>query len=589
MLSSRYRVVGSQSPWSRLSRPSQRLLLFCWVAVLALGVVYTVSAFGRYLINDDYQTLYSAWMRSRGAVPGKDFFLASYYLLIDFVAPLFRIGGESWFALYAARLFFVALLLLQAPQLMTIGSKVFGAHAGVLAPVLALATCSMLHRGLDLRPDLITTLLWLVILSRLLSDRPLARKTMVLVGFLLALALLNRFKGAVILPLVAACCMFLAWKLQERPLPALIRAAAWMALGAAALLAAYLVMIAATDGLPQFLKVNRALYRDINALYGVDNGLRTSTLLASLQADWWYWLLAAAGVALRTRDFRRFGGYENLVAAGVLVTALASVALNPAYYPYNLVTLQTLLAFFAAYAAASLLRLVRRRAPGVPRTALAGAIIGLPLLLGAGNIKDVVVPSNLHQKHLATFFTHYLRPDQGVFAMEGVGLFRPSVYHWRIPAILHPRYQRGDWSYARELTERPPEIIVISYRIPGWLNQQDVEFIKDHYVLLTPLVLAPGFDSRGRFGHLPFQIILPGEFSINASGTQGWLLDGARVAPGQRISLAAGPHFLEGKDGRCSLGRYYPPEATRLLANPEGLPYFTAPGLQLPAPVIQYH
>jgi hypothetical protein len=68
-----------------------------FIATVLLCAGYVASSYNRYLINDDYLTLYTAWLKSQGKVPGRDYFLGGYYLLPDLVAPLFRFGGGALF------------------------------------------------------------------------------------------------------------------------------------------------------------------------------------------------------------------------------------------------------------------------------------------------------------------------------------------------------------------------------------------------------------------------------------------------------------------------------------------------------------
>jgi hypothetical protein len=167
--------------------------------------------------------------------------------------------------------------------------------------------------------------------------------------------------------------------------------------------------------------------------------------------------------------------------------------------------------------------------------------------------------------------------------MEGVGLFRPSVFHWRTPAVLLGRYASGDWSYAKEMREQSPEIIIRSYRIPGWLTRPDLDFIVAHYVLLTPQILVPGAYRPARTGASQVDLLVPGTYELLIQGPEPCRLDGVPFRNGELKELAQGNHQLEtGPRTSCLIRKYYPPEARALVSNPEGLPYFTPPGMELP-------
>jgi hypothetical protein len=553
----------------------------------ALLAAYALSAFTRYLINDDYQTLYTAWLKSQGKVAGRDYFLTSYYLLVDLLAPIMRLTGESWFPLYATRLALVAAMATTAMLLHRVTARVAGDAAALLAPILWLGSTSVLHRGLDLRPDLLTSLLWMAVVACLLAPRALARLAVAVVGALLALAILNRFKGALILPAIGASYLFLSWTPPRGRWRRLLAVVGWSAVGAAAVVLPYLLWIAASDGLAEFVRVNRDLYADLGGRLGSGGEVRRATMFGSLRADWWFWLAVALGVFASRIDLRGRLTIERLVWITLPLLGAASVALNPGYYAYNLVTLQLLLAPLAARGLVAAAARWRPAAAGGPPALALVALAVLPLLLQARVIRDVTRDTNGHQKALARFIAAYVPRDRAVFALEGVGLFRPAVYHWRFPAVLAGRYAGGGWSFAEEFRQQPPELVIASYRVPGWLTPADRAFLGAHYVPLTPLVLVPGLDTRDRRGVLPLELLTSGPYEVRASPGGSCRLDGASVDSREPRLLRAGAHRLEVVRGRCLVRRYYPPEALALLANPRGLPYFTAPGLEVPAPIYR--
>jgi len=563
------------------------LVRACLVALLLLLAVFALSSFTRYLVNDDYQTLYTAWLQSEGKVPGRDYFLTSFYLLVDLVAPLYHIAPGTWLPLFASRLGFTALLVLVAWLLWRVGTRPFDGATGWLAPVLALATASMLHRGLDLRPDLITTALWLGIVVCLLSPQPTRPRVAMLAGALLALCFLNRFKAAIAGPLLAPAYLVACWDGRLRTSARTVaRLAIQAALGAALVLGAYAAYLALSGNLLRFLDTTGRLMREMGQFARSAEGTRGRTVLASLHADPLFWSLCAMGVAMRAAHARRYTLRDNVLAASVLLLGTVSVMTNPAYYVYNLVTLQPLVAPFAAYPVAlGLGRLIRF---GRPALTIFGAVaaVAAPVLAQAGLLLTLATrPSNTHQLALAEFIQHHTAPDAAVFALEGVGLYRPSTYHWRLSWILTSRYARGEMDFARELRETRPELVVLSYRLPGWLLPQDRHYLDTHFAALSPLVLAPGFDTFGVVGEHSFELLAGGRYLLETLGEGTCALDGM-LAPRRGTSvLVPGPHRLLATDARCRLVRHFPPEALALLDNPENLPYFTPPELDMPAPI----
>lgn len=554
------------------------------VVIAALLGLYARMSFTRYLINDDYQTLYTAWLQSEGKRPGKDFFVASYYVLIDLVSPLFRLAPNTWLPLVVSRLALVGVLLLASFFLCRIGTRLFDADTGWLSPVMALGTAAMLHRGLDLRPDLLTTVLWLAIIDRLLLHERRARDD-IFVGALFGAVIVSRFKGVIIGPLIVVIYLYHP-RVWTGPGVAR-RLAAWgfrLGIGTVAILAPYLLWIARNGGAATFVEVQRTLVGGMGEFAHLTEALTQTTLFESVKTDGLYWVAAAIGLLLRLLHRRRHEARETRIVVGVLALAVASVALNPAYYAYNLVTLQTLLAPFAAHSIAVALRglfeLGRAQVMSVVGTL---SVVCLGLMHPELIVDLATTNSNAHQRALSEFLLRFTPPDAPVFALEGVGLFRPSVYHWRLSWILTGRYRRGEMSFARELAETPPELIVQSYRVPAWLTPADRAYIGVHYVPIAPLLLVPGFASTSATPQ-SFELLVTGLYEVITSG-EPCEIDGAAMTPDRPVTLTAGTHRISTPDGTCVVRRYYPKEARALVANPTWLPYFTPPGLRMPQPL----
>jgi hypothetical protein len=540
--------------------PTSRVLRIPTLAVAVGLVLYQVFAvFRRYLVNDDFQTLYTAWLRFRGKVPGRDFFLASYYLLTDLLAPLFRFDRDPWLPLYATRLLFVGVMAIIALLLYRIATRLCSPAAGWLAPILALSSAAMVYRGLDLRPDLITTAAWLALFALLTSKR-ISMPAALLVGALVALSILNRFKAMVILPFP-----FLEY-FARRNSRTFWRCSISSAAGMAIVFGGYVLWLAATHDLATFLDVNRRLFAESRQIQILGTGARGHTFAATLTLDAIFWAFTGVGVVLRAGRRAAFAPHENRLCVLILTLAVLTVVLNPVYYEYNLLTLQPLIAPFAAY---GLARVIALR-----KTAFAAAAFTLlPVLAQWPSFARSLEPSNAHQKDLQTFLLRYTKPDSRVFAMEGVGLYRPSLYHWRMPWIYGARYREGEWRYEEEFRRDPPEIVVTSYRVPAWMVWSDRQFLASHYVTLTPQILVPGFSTSGEDGDFSAELLVDGEYEALRQGAGGCWIDGQPFSSGQHPSLRAGVHRIRAVTARCSLRRFYKAGARMLIANPRSLPY----------------
>lgn len=578
--------ASRDDPSSRTGVVTRHLRPVALGVALALLAVYGWSVGTRYLINDDYQTLYTAWLQSIGKVPGRDYYLTSYYLLVDLLAPLFKVAKETWFPVYASRVVMLAVLGGNLVLLVRLARRLFNDNSPWLVPVVLLSSTTMLHRGLDIRPDLITNLFWLAILLVLESPSGLAPRRVLLAGAMLVLVILNRFKGALILPLVLVLQGHDLWLMGPSGWRRAPRVVLGLVLGGLAVLVPYLLWITATGDFRVFLDVQRALFADLSRAGASPNGVLGRTFARSFTVDYPFWFLAIFGVGLRLSRWRAHAPKPNLMVLGLLVTAALTVVLNPAYYAYNLVTLQALLAPFAASALLRLAEAVLSAPwPALLRPAALTVMVLLPAAWNLGPLYEVVSDSNSHQKGLHNFLVEFTRPHDRVFALEGVGLWRPSLFHWRFPAVLSHRYSRGDWSYVQELKETPAELILVSYRVPGWLTRRDVAFIADHYVPLTPLVLVPGFDSKGSGPSHKVDLLVAGSYEIFVAGPDQCVLDETPVTSGEVRTLAAGIHHLKSGGSRCVIRRHYAPQAIALLGNSFGRPYFTPPELDLPSQV----
>ena len=161
--------------------------------------------------------------------------------------------------------------------------------------------------------------------------------------------------------------------------------------------------------------------------------------------------------------------------------------------------------------------------------------------------------------------------------MEGVGLYRRSVFHWQMPKVFLDRYRRGEWRFADELRRTPAEVVVLNYRVPDWMVSTDRQFVLEHYQSLAPLILVPGFSTDGEDGRYRAELLVSGEYEGAKEGNGRCALNEEPFESGTRWSLLAGIHYVTAKGARCGLRRHYSPQARALLTNPRGLPYLVYP------------
>ena len=77
------------------------------------------------------------------------------------------------------------------------------------------------------------------------------------------------------------------------------------------------------------------------------------------------------------------------------------------------------------------------------------------------------VPTNRHQLDLIEALAKTPRKRIPI-RWSGIGLFRPSLYDWRLSYISLGQYRSGKIDLIGQLEAVKPEIIIRNYRIPGW-------------------------------------------------------------------------------------------------------------------------
>lgn len=598
------------------------------VATAAAALVYAASIPTRVLINDDYQNLYTAWLQSLGQQPGRDFGAYSPQIVADLLVPVFRWFPQTMVPLYAGRLLVLVWLGASAWLLSRWSRRHMGAIAAWAVVPIALLSAAVLYRGLDLRPDPLLLLLWLW--SLWLLGQPLAGRPWRLVALGAALMIMAavRVKSALMGPVVVAMLVWDLWALDATVrdrLRAALRAGGWMILGAAAGALCFAVLLGSAVRVEVFVENTLKLFDVANDALHHPSGAELKRVLGqSVRQDAALWVLALSGLAVRAAHARRYPARENLLTLWVAAMAVGWVALNPAFYAYNLLVLSFLAAPFAAMAVQQAVSWAQRRASASVAVGVGVALVAAYTAWAAPVMwVHATTRTNAHQMGFHAFLLQATGPDDAVYAMEGVGLFRPSTFHFRMPAVVRGKYHAGLFSAGDELRARPPLIVVQSYRVPMWLEPgPDRDTIDRGYAPLAPRLLVPG--RRVEAGAAPeqFDVVLAGGYEVvlqrplagrgddagvaTEAGAPRFvrergektapaprppwrvppdarcLVDGRPHGDGDRLTLERGPHIIAPPaDARCMVRRWFSPEHRRLVRNPDNLPYLISPSLTL--------
>jgi len=512
------------------------------VAALLIGMMVLCEALavpGRYFVNDDYQILYTAWLQHLGQVAPRDFGIQSYHVLPDLIRPFFNYFGPTLGVAFGARAVLVLLAALVPVLAAALASRCFPGPAAPFAAVASMASWAFLERCLDIRPDLLSSVLWLALLWLAAGSGP-GRWRHWGVGCVLGLALVLRIKAVILLPGVALLLARSGWSGEGTPfawrgyLSTLGRVAGGC-LAIAALFAGYLAL---THTLPYFIEGNRLLGQ-IAHQSAQDGSIKGQAFAHFLAHDPLLCALGVLGVAGCFSGCWKNGRETLLVVLGVLATGILFVVLNPAFYSYNFVILVPITSPFVGAGCCYALGFIKawrwRFATAV------GLLAAMPALHGPLLHRLATRATNGHQRVLAAALAS-TRPDTHVFALEGIGLFRPSIYNWRLSAISMPLYNAGRIDLQGQLRKAVPEVIIASYRIPGWLTQADRSWLSQRYYQVAPdlAVLAAGVD-RTRVK----QVLQVGRDQMFQVAGGPCRVDGKLRAAGEAFPLASGSHEID--------------------------------------------
>lgn len=500
-------------------------------AVLAVAVASRfVSAFVRNFNHDEFQIWYTAWLKSVGKAPGRDFYLSSYIPLSDALAPIFRLAPGTEIPIWVSRILVAAAGAVSALLVLRLGRRLGGPLAGAIAGLYVVFQPDLVERVGDVRPDAFNILFLLVAFECVLA-RP-GRFRAAAAGAAMSLAVISRFKMAVALPpLLLLAALMWRRRVKTLSLP--------FGLGIATPLVLYSLQIVLFDDWRLFVQTAVHVAHVVT-----DPGFSFSplpTVLASAARAPFGWSIVAAsvsaiGVAV---VFRRTATWRHPAAAAAAAgCAITLIAANPAFYPYNFIEVIPLLGLLIA-AAQRLFRFRRRWS-----YALLVAVLGVGFVAeGAGmTIWSLQRTNGLQLRYLA-WLRSALGQEETVFDLQGTHLYRPGIYHWRLSSAQIPLYATGRWfSIPEELARFRVSLIVINYRF-GFLSRSDRVFILRHYVQTGPFFFEPGFRFRaGRPGTTPIEVLVPGTYMFVPSRPEGVLVDG--VPPGDNLRLEVGTHTV---------------------------------------------
>ncbi|MDH6027257.1 glycosyltransferase family 39 protein [Vibrio splendidus] len=531
-------------------------------------LTYVLIALNSVLINDDYMALYTMWLLHDGKEAYVDFNVDSYTLLFDMLAPMYGLIGERIEIVYAYRSIFIVLLCVVATQLYLLVRLFFTNRIAVITLLLVFTTTAMLMRGLDLRPDLLILVLWLQVIVILYISQFKAPLKMLLVGFLFACALLFKFK-ALLIGVVIGIYALHGFRKPNFSKKITIDLLVFLLGSSLCMFTFYFLVGNATFSLFLDTTKNLLFYSVSHSSESVSLRLRTIGLYFLQDVAFWVLVISGLFIAFNQRESLKYKQKSCLFSLFSLLSL--SILANPHYHAYNLVTLYPLLAVFLAFSInwfASDRKLHR-----------AVKIRLLTIIISIMIVKGGVVHyyrDNQHQLALNQFIQNNTQSQDAVFAYEGIGLFRPSTYHWRTSAINIRNYWEGRYNVWQEILSVKPLLIIESYRVPSWLLEADRRSIYEHYVEIAPYVLTLGFSNDLSSDG---SILRTGLYQMISSEGQTCFLNKKLYASGEKFLLQAGQYSLATNHGYCTVQWYYPKGTLEELkqSNSSGRPYLYSP------------
>jgi hypothetical protein len=519
-----------------------RVLLTCAAVVLvsiAAGAAVILSI-RRELQVDEIEHVKAAYNRSQGERLYADFWQGHHpgiYLLLSPMIDPER--PRASFARGRTLMLWVFCLSLALAGLCAWRLSGRLAGGGLAAGFLALHS-TFVERGLEIRPDGLLAALGLGALAAefWVSDR---LRRVCAQAALLSLAFLCTNKAVLLCAGFGCLWLLAAWRERRAAL-------LWAPCAVfAAPLAATALWLAATGSLEAFLR------------YNVLNQFEVVARSAGADSSFGPWRFvrqegarnllfsAAALLGLGAAVLRSLRPVDPPLRAATWIAALAlsSLWVLPHPFPYQHVAVLPFVAVLAAAACVRVAGALRIRSS----LALGGVVV---LLLGGAALTSAPrLAERMRRSHKVQIaqierISRITAPDEPVFDLVGL-YFRPDAYPIYLMTGAHfSRYRRGGFPpIAATLARSAPAVIGFNYRT-SWLDGEDKEFIRSHYVHYDGNLFVPGrwLGTLEPGAKQSFEVLRSRPFVFRGEGSL--LVDGRPFARGV---LDAGTHVLSTDTG----------------------------------------
>jgi len=237
-----------------------------------------------------------AWLISKGDVPYRDFFEhhmpGVWYLL----APIASTYYEKFRVVYAARI--VSFLAGVGIAYLTylIAKKYVESDTALLSSALVFLDYGFFHNGLEVRPDIILTLVWLAsfyVLSQTFDRKP----NFFFAGIILGMAFF--FKQTIVFPIIAITLSILFYSLKKNLVLAGLRNLVCLWIGLTIVLSLIALYFASNGAL------NQLIFQNFSFNFGLKSPSFAEKMFVYLKGaliNPLFWITAFMGVALNTKN-----------------------------------------------------------------------------------------------------------------------------------------------------------------------------------------------------------------------------------------------------------------------------------------------
>ena len=534
----------SGRPGEEIGRVERLALGGLLAANLVLRLVY-VFAFR--FDTDETQHLHVSWGWAHGLVQYRDLFdnhAPLFHLL--FAAPL-AVGPEGPAMLYGVRLAMLPIAAALLALTFALGRQLFSLRVALWGAVLAGLFPRVFLRTVEVRPDNLCAVLWLLALLVAVRGRA-TRGRGFAVGAVLGLALVASIKTAVLVAALAGAAAF-AWLLSPRlrgraPLGVQARYAAALA-GGLAIAPALLVAAYGALGSLEALRYCVLTHNSLSGLGVWDFGLRRLAHFAAV-------LLGSAGVGallLVRSDDPRLGVRRSVVFMAAAGAEAFFGVLLPIWEPEHGLPYYPLLVLFATAGFGALAGAAARRSEAWPAARVLAPLACALALVELGMLTArLQSPANSSDETAAVISDVVALTDRDdpVMDLKGETVFRGRPFYFALEEITRRKLHSGqiEDSIADRIVATHTCVAVLDH---PYFPPQSRAFMNQAFVPVGHLRVCGGVLDPARPSQ-EFEVLVPARYAIVADGGEaaGWLDD--RPYDGPRF-LDAGPHSFRARGG----------------------------------------